>query len=1111
MKKKIFTTVIALFAIASAMRAQFTPPEGDGTIDHPFIIMTADQLAALGSQVDGVHYEMSYAKLGQDIDLGTWIANNTNEDIRTNGWNPPDAYRKTFDGDNFTIRGLWSNRPGNSVGLFYQIQSQDDENDPGYTGACVKNLNIEIDSRGIIGGDNVGGLVARVNKANSAPVTISNVHVYGGSVTGTSAVGGVVGRAEEAFCIIDGCSAEGVEIDVSPTVLSGSNFFGGIIGQKDGGTGTLTIENSHFSGTINGWSYCGGIAGISGSNSKIDNCYVDETTVVNGLGDNIGGLLGAAGQNDNNTGSLLFPIVIQNSYSKAAVNCGRNTAGGLIGALGLQTGDLNPSADPRAAAIDVLNCYAEGDVTLPNGNNCAGLIGSINEGVKGSLIDNCHATGTLSGQDMWRYVGGLIADCVGHNITVQNSYYEGVINKTDQEVGGLIGRIGAGEGDKSTVLNCHASGKVLTANPSSGGLIGIYRSGGDITNCYFKSEAGWSLDGGLIGSIQETGNDATLINNCRAELATADGSVSQENLGGLIYQIASGNVTIKNSYATGDLPGVYHSEGGLVAIVTPDCASLTIDSCYYSGAIAGGGGGDDASGGLVGRANNSNTTITNSNALGSVTSGGNAGGIIGFFSGGSIQKCFSTCAVTGNGDTGGGIAGNITAPVTIEQCYATGNVTGGKNTGGIAGLIRDAAGADISECYASGEANTIYGGPAGGLVGQVQDGGSLTLDKSFALNLSVSGNATGVLVGAGSIATSTNNSALESLNDGVANTNGSPAFIDEPTAKTESTYTDAGWDFDAVWGMEADGYPVFKTGGAPLIIGPTETKTATDYTSGGYTDIIIQSSEDATGKISTGQLDLEGGSLTVNGVVKFEQAFAAGKWYAVGFPFKVASANATYLGVDYKLWTYDENHATGDDSHSSGDFWLKTYDGEAFEYYNGATGLATIDKGGYVLQVPSGGLDGLPITFTSESGITLDASTPFASVPNDSYVLTNNPSFKNVDDLSSTGALDGYNYYTYGTYGDSNFGLNHSSFTLRPFESLVISNNVTGSLRSSLGIDNITALPALNLPDDKVVATEYYNLMGVKVAQPAKGNIYVIKTIFESGKTSVVKQFIENN
>ena len=302
------------------------------------------------------------------------------------------------------------------------------------------------------------------------------------------------------------------------------------------------------------------------------------------------------------------------------------------------------------------------------------------------------------------------------------------------------------------------------------------------------------------------------------------------------------------------------------------------------------------------------------------------------------------------------------------------------------------------------------------------------------------------------------------------------------------------------WGS---GYSVvslqYVSGPEPLIIGPTDTKTASDYTSGGYGDVIIQSSEDASGAITTGQLDLTNGPLQLQptGVVKFEQSFTSGKWYAVGFPFDVASV--TCDGVAYNLKTYDASKADG----SYGDFWLKSYNGanNTFEY---TTPETSIPAGGYILQVPAD-LSTKTITFTSGPGVNISSSTAFDTEAG-GYKMTNNPSFMNLD---VTNGVDANSYYTYESKKPNNFDL-ATTWTLRPFESLVIANSIDqADLRSSLGVDGVTSLPAVNLQGDKVVATEYYNLMGVKVAQPDRGNIYVVKTIFESGKTSVVKQFID--
>ena len=47
--------------------------------------------------------------------------------------------------------------------------------------------------------------------------------------------------------------------------------------------------------------------------------------------------------------------------------------------------------------------------------------------------------------------------------------------------------------------------------------------------------------------------------------------------------------------------------------------------------------------------------------------------------------------------------------------------------------------------------------------------------------------------------------------------------------------------------------------------------------------------------------------------------------------------------------------------------------------------------------------------------------------------------------------------------------------------------------------------PTIDVSNENVVATEYYNLQGVRVAQPQHGSIYIVRAIFESGKNKVSK------
>ena len=285
-----------------------------------------------------------------------------------------------------------------------------------------------------------------------------------------------------------------------------------------------------------------------------------------------------------------------------------------------------------------------------------------------------------------------------------------------------------------------------------------------------------------------------------------------------------------------------------------------------------------------------------------------------------------------------------------------------------------------------------------------------------------------------------------------------------------------------------------------LTIGSSEKKTASDYINGGYGDIIIQS--DGT---STGELDLQGHDLLVNGVVKFQQPFTEKKWYAVGFPFDVASVRCDKPVYDnYDLITYNPGGGSGE----KGDYWLRTCNSTGTGFNDYESGSKTIAKGGYILQVPSA-LDGATFTFTSNSGVVLSNPGVIAPTTN-GYQLTYNPSVANFP-VNNDDASKIY-FYAYGFNPNvsNNFGKITSEYDLKPFESAVVANN-PDVVRSSLNIDGVTALPSVDLSSDKPVATEYYNLLGVKVLQPVKGNIYLVKTIFESGRTSVVKQFIRYN
>ena len=150
---------------------------------------------------------------------------------------------------------------------------------------------------------------------------------------------------------------------------------------------------------------------------------------------------------------------------------------------------------------------------------------------------------------------------------------------------------------------------------------------------------------------------------------------------------------------------------------------------------------------------------------GSVTGDDCAGGLVGL-NHSTISNCYAVAGVSGDCFTGGLVGSGYG---TISNCYATGSVTGTSHD--IGGLVGDNSGT-ISNCYSVGG---VSGGDwTGGLVGYNYG----TISASF-WDIEIGGPDNGI---------------------------GTPL----PTSQmqTESTFTNAGWDFVDIWDIcEGTNYP----------------------------------------------------------------------------------------------------------------------------------------------------------------------------------------------------------------------------------------------------------------------------------------------------------------
>ena len=296
----VYLLVIAMVMPASTWAQKtITPvkPQGTGSAEAPYQITNAAELywfAALvnGTLPDGKQSLYCQAILMNDIVVNEHLVESIQTDAKgnvTNGdsfisWTPIGVFDKnanfmgTFDGQNFTISGLYCNKPtGDYVGFFGVLGRMREEN-PG----IVKNLGI-IDSYfngtnyvGSISGRSRGGTIT--NCYNTSPVN-GKEYVGGicgagdkdlindevtrfskclnvGSVNGQKFVGGICGW--DNYGEINNCYNHGnIGINQKYSSETEKNFFGGVCGYKWSGA----VTNCYSICSVSGGTYVGGVCG----------------------------------------------------------------------------------------------------------------------------------------------------------------------------------------------------------------------------------------------------------------------------------------------------------------------------------------------------------------------------------------------------------------------------------------------------------------------------------------------------------------------------------------------------------------------------------------------------------------------------------------------------------------------------------------------------------------------------------------------------------------------------------------------------------------------------------------------------------------------------------
>jgi hypothetical protein len=200
-----------------------------------------------------------------------------------------------------------------------------------------------------------------------------------------------------------------------------------------------------------------------------------------------------------------------------------------------------------------------------------------------------------------------------------------------------------------------------------------------------------------------------------------------------------------------------------------------------------------------------NLGVINVNITGNVY----VGGLIGYSTSATINNCYSTGIVNGSENVGGlvgGFFGGFVKEGSLSSCYSSVDVDGTNNIGGLFGRNGGSYNTQISNSYCTGsvDGNDLVGGFSGA-----------SLSPSIVENCYSSGLVTGNSRFGGFMGfnnATVNNSFWDTETSGQSSSAGGTGKTTSQM-KTQSTFSDAGWDFENTWninGTNNDGYPYLQ-------------------------------------------------------------------------------------------------------------------------------------------------------------------------------------------------------------------------------------------------------------------------------------------------------------
>lgn len=609
----------------------------------------------------------------------------------------------------------------------------------------------------------VGGLIGALYRSNL-------LHAYSsGDVCGGTSIGGQVGG------LIGNSRESSVKCCYSTGNAIGVNCSGGLIGECE----NTLLKDCYSRGNVEGNSRIGGLAGLVYVNSQIENCY--STGSIQGVLSLAGGLIGER-----------YDSPVTNSFWDTQTSGFSVSEGGE----GKTTAEMNSLATFSDAGWDFTDIWQ-----MDAGVNNAYPF--LNEKIYSIPIVSTDRVKNISAAsaDLWGsilYLGdtaptqyGVCWNTWGNPKITDNKTEEGGISVTGSYISQMTGlqantfyyarsyATNAGGTAYGEIITFFTQPLLTTAPSGAGSEEDPYRIA-SLENLFwiFEDSSRWCSH-----CIQTQDIDAS------PTTSWFDGQgwlpfPQEGSYNGQGYVIDH----LYINRPTKDYIGLFATASKVINLTL---TNVNITGKDYVGSLAG--------------MNNNFVYIDNCHGSGNVSGQSTVGGLIGWSQQSRVMNCSFNGTVNGNVETGGLVGANGMG--SISFCYSSASVNGAEYIGGLTG--RNWGGLYNSYSTGNVSGSAYIGGLSGAAVGSGYS--PATIDRCYSAGHVSGDSLTGGLNGAFSLEFTT---IINSFWD--VETSGQPASAGGGTGKTSAemktrtTFSDSGWAFPDLWGMDNAlnaGYP----------------------------------------------------------------------------------------------------------------------------------------------------------------------------------------------------------------------------------------------------------------------------------------------------------------